>query len=268
MKQLAAIFAPILICSQLIASETTTLDSIVRLEAQNWAQKVASLENKEEQQALAELVHLSIKVTETDKSFRTFIAGFINMAQTICQNGLQLKKQTHTIMNVTKLSIALLKTSETYRTIFNKWKTLTKLFEQKNNFSDDSINLYNLLNKNIQKNIIDFFENKKKTTNILVEKYNQLLAVTPQKMTTDLQNIYSHLDNVVDSIEENQQTLFKINMTSLAADIVWKESFIGIQTALKANKPKEIVQQASLIIFQTYFDELKNNIEIDTKKLD
>lgn len=265
MKRILTTITALFVCTQMLANELP-LEERIRLDAEKWAQQVKTLELKE-QESLAKLVKLSIETMEACQQFRKFMAGFLTTTQTVCENGLLNKEQTTTTMDMTKLSIALLKSAEFYRTTFTKWENLINQFEQGDGFSQKCLDLYEQHRINGQKHVLAYLENKKTTTENLTTKYGQLLATITQEMTTKLQNIYSYLDEAVDSIEENQQTLFKINMTSLAANIMLEKSFAGLQTSLQANKPKEIIQQASLSIFEIYLDALKKNTDVDFENL-
>jgi len=270
MKRYFAYITPFFICGQLLASEApqdpTPVENFhanVQLEAQNWATEVAQLD-LEEQKKLANLIHWSGQVAHAGQLFRKFRACFIGMTHTLCQNGSQLKKQPYTQLQVAQQAMAFVKFSETYRTIFGEWKTAADLFgQEESNLSEECIQLYAELKKQTQQHIYDYLELHGIVTDMLVSKNKESLFLVPKRIDVELKNHYDQVEHIVETVQEDQRKLFQINMTSVAADILWHHVFASVQAALRASKPKEILENVSQTIFKIYFEQLCNNCEYD-----
>jgi len=263
MKKILATITLIFLCSQLIATQIENIIQQAQREAQVWAQEVVTLETKE-QKALTTTIQLSFDVAKQDQLFRKFMTGFLTMMQTICEIDLQKKETTYTPMDLTKISIALLTAKKTYKKTFNSWKTQTEQFEkEKSVFSEKCITLYEKLKHNIQNNLLAFLQQHAALTKNLLENNKKALFLVPETIHSNLQELYNYTDQTMDSIKEEQKTLFSINMLNLAGDTVRRQTFAAIQAATQANKPKEILQQVIQSVFQAYLEQLESQIQTD-----
>ena len=246
----------------MVASQINEPYANVRIEAQAWVQELKELEI-ENQQLLAGVIYWSTQIAQASQLYRKLMTLFIKMAQNICENGLQQKEQTYTGLQVAERAVALLNFSETYKTLFENWKTHIDLFEQENQLSEKSIELYEQLSENTQQNVYQFLEENEPWIAALLAKNEEQLELILEKLDTKLYDLQDRYYQTVDSIEPEQKTLFGINMMTLAADVMWEKSFLGIQAALRASRPKEIIEQITQNIFDVYFQELCENSDFD-----
>ena len=265
MKRFFIALTPLLCCQLAVANPE--LAEQIRPEAQAWAQNAATLEQNE-QEALTNFISLQLEVARQDQRFRKFMAAFLNMTQAICEQGLQQKEPSYKTMDVTKRTTALLTTAQLYHKSCNELRELTKQFEQDNVFCAECIDMYNQLKQNMQDALLGFLQQHSEMTNLLLKKNKENLLIQPQLMNAHLHELFLYTDKTVQTVQEDQRNIFKINMLSLAADIVWKESFAGIQTALQANKQKEILQDVTVTLLQIYDEALKKEIEVGCASTD
>ena len=229
----------------------------IRQEARTWADKTTQL-NQEERVLMSNLLHWTIEITRIDLLLRKFMRGFVALNRSICENSLTRTEQSISLKDAAKTVATFLKISQNYRTTYDAWKRCSDFIE--NNQTENFSVLLEQLKRSARQSVLTFLKNSATTLDELVEKNREQFSQIGNGIVLGMR-VFSGLLQETSSLEAGDQQLTKANTLGQAANFMWEQSFAGVQAALEAQKPQEIIAGITKTLFEVYQEEFLNSMK-------
>lgn len=228
-------------------------------QAQQWAHEAAQT-TPEEQQLVANLLYFSITTAYAGLLARSFMKRILGIVRDVFECTFRLQDQLYPREMVGKSFGSFLKLASDYRWAHDSWKGCREYFDQES-LSPQLRSLYATLLVDSNDDIRAFIQNDGDKIDAFMYDAAVTLASQGEMLCAEADKLYKAVYNNAATTEHGDPEYDKVNATKLTADLAWKQSWNGIETACDVSQLQEALEARAMDTLALYYKELLTQME-------